>query len=386
MGIFDKIKKFFQRVIPGGKTGREVAGPVPTAGTDRQVAEQRAAPREAPKDESPAEAIERVSGGDRDDSRLGEEIVPQEIMVPFKQTIDGVETTIMVTESQKEFLEGAPQGMDSTISPITGDPSQPTFARQPETIKSLQRFLIAQAAITPLLGGAPAGFGKVNSNTKTLKEVGKLLKKFFGKKALLFYGAWAGSVGVGLYAQSEAVESISINMGKYLIPEAERTGDWSAVNDAMEAAKEITDISVWEKILFASPVAVFPGALNKLKGNAIGVTILDKYTQDQQVKQELGQTEEAYWKQRDEDRAEEDRAVIDFYNDERKKQLIWEREASEEGRNEDAAFWRKEREKQRKLEAEDREAIAVFWLEYKKEAQRIADNSRPSQLNFGGLF
>jgi len=52
---------------------------------------------------------------------------------------------------------------------------------------------------------------------------------------------------------------------------------------------------------------------------------------------------------------------------------------------ETARFWAAEREKQREKEAEDRQAIADFWLAYRKLAQEIADNSRPSNLGFGLL-
>ena len=54
-------------------------------------------------------------------------------------------------------------------------------------------------------------------------------------------------------------------------------------------------------------------------------------------------------------------------------------------RNEEAAFWAREREKQRELEAADRQAIADFWEAYKKTQQKINDNNRPSNLKFGLL-
>ncbi len=63
--------------------------------------------------------------------------------------------------------------------------------------------------------------------------------------------------------------------------------------------------------------------------------------------------------------------------------IDWEREAEIDARNEDAAFWRKEKEAQMKREAEDRQAIANFWNEYRKMAQQIKEDTRPSNLNFG---
>ena len=61
----------------------------------------------------------------------------------------------------------------------------------------------------------------------------------------------------------------------------------------------------------------------------------------------------------------------------------WEREATVAARNEDAAFWRREREKQRAAEAADRIAIAKFWQAYRKQAAKLAEDNRPSKLNFG---
>ena len=199
------------------------------------------------------------------------------------------------------------------------------------------------------------------------------------------YVGWATSVGVGLYAQAESPEGISINVGKYLVPEAERTGDWTAVNEALALAEEISDLSIWEKIIFASPFAVIPGAWNKLRGNAAGIAILNKYAEDQQRKQDLGQTETQYWEQRKIDEAEQDKFTVDYYNEERKKMVEWEREAKVAARTNDALFWRNERIKQRQMEAEDRQAIADFWTAYRKESQKIAADNRPSNLNFGLL-
>ena len=54
-------------------------------------------------------------------------------------------------------------------------------------------------------------------------------------------------------------------------------------------------------------------------------------------------------------------------------------------RNADAKFWKEQQRDLRKLEAADREAQADFWLEYQRLRQRIAEDSRPSNLKFGLL-
>ena len=228
-------------------------------------------------------------------------------------------------------------------------------------------------------------FGKAQVNTKTAALSINMVSKFFSPKAMLFYAGWAGSIGMNLWAQAEAPEGIMFPVTKFLIPEAERTGDWSAVDEALAMADEVTDLGTWEKILGVTPFALIPGALNKLKGNIAGKEVMKKYTADQKVKQETGQSEADYWKERRVEEIEDDKAAINYYNEQRKLMVEWEREATVDARNADAKFWRKEKEKQAKKEAEDREAIAKFWLAYRKEAQKIAENNRPSNLNFGLL-
>ena len=233
----------------------------------------------------------------------------------------------------------------------------------------------------------PSGkiISEVVVNTKTIAQTKSILSRFFSAKALTIYGAWAGAVTIGKWGQAEAAEGITFPMNKYLIPEAERTGDWTAVNEALALADEITDTNIWEKIALWTPLAPFVGIPKKIQGAAAGVAILEKYTDDQKRKQEIGQTETQYWEQRAIDQAEQDKFAVDYYNEQRKNMLEWEREAKKQARNEDAAFWREERVKQFKMEEEDRQAIADFWIAYKKEAAIIAENSRPSNLNFGLL-
>ena len=59
--------------------------------------------------------------------------------------------------------------------------------------------------------------------------------------------------------------------------------------------------------------------------------------------------------------------------------------AERKARNEDAKFWAEQAAKERELEAEDRKAIADFWIQYRITTQKIAENNRPSNLNFGLL-
>ena len=249
---------------------------------------------------------------------------------------------------------------------------------------------IGKDGVTTLRTTTDLATGKITSqvqvNVKTVAQSGKIVSRFFRSKALKIFGGWVALVGVGLYAQAESPEGLSIPIGKFLIPEAERTGNWTAVNEALALAEEVSDMTTWEKIIAASPFGVIAGTINKLRGNAAGVSILTQYVEDQQIKQANGETETQMWERIRQEQADQDKFTVDYYNQERKKMIQWEREATIEARNDDARFWREERVKQQKMEEEDRQAIADFWAAYRKESQRIAADNRPSNLNFGGLF
>lgn len=235
------------------------------------------------------------------------------------------------------------------------------------------------------IGKLPSGaIGAIAINSKTAGLVGKILGKFFSKKTLAFLGASASAIFLGQWGQAEAGEPISITM-RDALRQAQETGDWTIYNEAMNARNEITDLATWEKILLWTPAAPFIGITNKIKGAITGGVIMDKVAEKEKVRQETNQTNEDYWESTRKEKAEQEKQNIDYYNEERKKITEWEIEAKKAHRDEDAKFWAKEKEKQRKKEAEDREAIADFWLNYKKEVQKLYEDSRPSNLNFGLL-
>ena len=284
---------------------------------------------------------------------------------------------------------------------------------------------LASAAKFPGLG---LKVGNAFSNAKTTALSNTALGKVFSKPAMAFYGAWASSVLIGLWATAEAPESIAFPQLKFLIADAERTGDWSLVDEAEKAKYEILDLSTWEKIIRFTPAA-FILINKKIQGAVAGAAVTTKIIEDKKKQQEEGTTEADYWDERREEQAEQDKAAVDYYNEQRKIMVDWENEAKlaverekqdifEAGakrtraaelglagekqaifeasaartraanikaREEEAAFWRKERAKQSQMEAEDRKAIADFWLAYRKEVLKLANDNRPSNLNFGLL-
>ncbi len=261
-----------------------------------------------------------------------------------------------------------------------------TFGRIPlkPNLKDIAAGKFGATTATFARVGSTVKFGQVAVNAKNIGLATNVLKKVLSKPAMLFYGSWASSVLIGLWATAEAPESIAFPEQKFLITDAVRTGDWSLVDEAEVAKYEVLTLSTWEKILRLSPLS-FLLINKKIQGALAGAKITSKIIDDKKKQQEEGTTEEDYWSERRKEQAEDDKAAIDYYNEQRELMIEWEREAKKDARNEDAAFWRKEKVKQRKLEAEDRKAIADFWLEYKKETIKMASDNRPSNLNFGLL-
>ena len=72
------------------------------------------------------------------------------------------------------------------------------------------------------------------------------------------------------------------------------------------------------------------------------------------------------------------------YNFQLQQQLITLREDSRRrGDRASARLWAKHAEEQRELEAADREAIRLYWIQYWEMKLQMQDENRPSKLNFG---
>ncbi len=272
------VKKTVQTVIPGGSKG---------------FLEPKAAPTQAPAPTpTPSPTTQRSSDSTRD--RISSIIdrtkeVGGDVIEQLSNLVEGKDVTIGDTT--------IPTGFGGMTDPETGEEIQLQMGTLPIGLASgttaVKGFLNWGKTIskTQKVGKISKTGKQVQTNTKTVSLVNKILSKAFSTKALLFYGAWAGSVGMNLWAQAEAPEGIMFPVTKFLIPEAQRTGDWSAVDEALLLADEVSDIGFWEKWIGMSPIAIVPGALNKLRGNIAGKEILKRYREDQKVKFETGQTE-----------------------------------------------------------------------------------------------
>ncbi|MCP6720499.1 MAG: hypothetical protein KJI72_04250 [Patescibacteria group bacterium] len=242
------------------------------------------------------------------------------------------------------------------------------------------------AAKTLTLSKTGALIGKVATNPKTIASSISMISKIaiqLKKPAYVVaaIGAMIGTYPWAEWAQTEAGEILGFSSRSAI-----NTGDPETIRQFQEIQAEIVDKNIWEQIARLIPganiVTAFRNKMNAIRAQAI---VNNKLMADAIIQLETGESEDAKWSRVREEQAEQEKANIDYYNEQRKQMVEWEREAERDARNKDAAFWRKEKENQRRLEEKDRKAIADFWIAYRKEALKIANDNRPSNLNFGLL-
>ena len=210
----------------------------------------------------------------------------------------------------------------------------------------------------------------------------KILKQF-GKPALI-----AASIGaiIGTYPWAEWAAGEAREIMGFTMTRAINSGDPEIMREAQAEQDEIFDRNVWEEIARWIPgVNIAAAFTDKMKAMLAQKAVNDKIINDEIQKIESGETDDDKWRRIKEEEAIQDKAAVGYYNEQRKLMLEWEAEANRNQRDADAEFWRKERAMQSQKEKEDREAISKFWMAYRKQMQKLADNSRPSNLNFGIL-
>ncbi len=217
-------------------------------------------------------------------------------------------------------------------------------------------------------------------NSATTRLTGKMLGKVgFTMAAAAFI---ASSVGTYPFAKFEIVEGLD-KIG-YARTRAMGEGRFDLVDALNQLQDEILNPEGWDAILQKIPFAnVYNSVTQNIKAAEASRQVFDKLIEDEKTKIETGQTDAELRKKNKEEEDNMFRETTKFRLELEAEYAENEREARENQRNDDAKFWANERAKQRKKEAEDREAIAIFWNEYRKKKQQIAEDNRPSNLNFG---
>jgi len=293
---------------------------------------------------------------------------------PFAKEHISATTNNQFVNSALEFIANSPAATALALSGVTG---------------------LARGAIG-LIGGkaATSSIGNVNlvgastgiagrgivANSINTKATGSLLVKAgFSVAAALFIQKAAETYPFAKFEIAEAMDKLG-----YARAKAVQEGDQEAVNQLNQLQDEILNPQGWELVLSKLPwTNIHRAASRNIDAAISGTVVFNKIIADNLQQEANGETDSDKWKRARQEQAEMDKAAVDYYNEQRKQQLIWENEARAEARLDEARDWSLAQEESRRKEREDREAIALFWLEYRKKSQEIADNSRPSNLNFG---
>lgn len=240
--------------------------------------------------------------------------------------------------------------------------------------------------------GNSGGASTIVSNTKNVNLAKEWLTKLlmkdgkFNPKSILKIvtglAAYTTATAIGQQQMSERGESIQYLM-KDLRWEAKESGDWETVHEAEAILESLLNLSLTEQVGKWTPLSLLIGADKKTEAATKSLILQKQLNKDLEIQQETGETENDTFVRNQQEIQEMKMATTDYYNEQRREMLEWEREAEIQARNEDAAFWKKKNEESALKEKEDMEAIAKYWEAYRKEKAKQYENSRPSNLNFG---
>ena len=329
---------------------------------------------------------------------------PQEILTPETKTEDvNFATRVQrrfedLSESIAEVIRGGPAkeedkkfgGLDITAL-AKGAFFGPTLSTQATGV-----FNAGQ-----LIGKGKGGFIKgaiVNPKTRSQTiEWGIKVAKQFKKPpfvatalAIALYTAIKEGVGGSVFKDFVGMEEAAQQVGgpKWVAyQQGKKTGDWTIFEEARALEDELyKDNTMWENVISNIPWLNGKVGLNDFRQAGIDAgNLWDELAKNEIIQQQTGETDEEKWARIGEKQKQDDIDVIDYYNQQR---IITDKiieDLEDQDMKDDAAFWRNERAIKRKEEREDLIALGKFWQEYRIEANKIQENSRPSNLNFGLL-
>jgi len=230
--------------------------------------------------------------------------------------------------------------------------------------------------------GLPGQTVKLANNPKNARLLGKSL----GLAGFTVAAAFLIKDGITTFGFSR----FQINEGAQAIGMARHAAIEAGRQDLVDALdqleQEIYNPQGWDKFAQDMPwLNTFNTAGIQAKANQFATNVYKKIAEDKAKQIEEGTTDEDVFRQGRQEREESEDRIVE---NRLAKQKIFndnERQAEADGDEEAAKLWRREGELEREREAEDRQVIADFWLEYHKRKQEIDDNNRPSSLNFGLL-
>ena len=261
--------------------------------------------------------------------------------------------------------------------------------------------------VASLIGRAPIKVSVVGGGIGVNAKTASLATSFAGRIAAQFKKPEFVAVALGVILYTAIKESRSgevlgkfvgmeeaaqvVGMPKWLAyANAEEVGTpeaWALFEQARELENALyADQDMWDEVIAKIPWANALAGLEKFRAAGIASGIIwDKLAEMKKFQQENNLTESDMYAKARQEQFDMDLAVTNHFNEQRliTDKLI--RDAKIDARNEDAAFWRNQKELDYKREAEERQAVADFWSEYNKQKAKLYEASKPSNLNFGLL-
>ena len=197
------------------------------------------------------------------------------------------------------------------------------------------------------------------------------------------------------WSRTEAQEIMNFGL-----KEAIKNGDPQLIEEGLALQQEILARDAWENIAEKIPwVNIKEGFNEKYNALQFQAKVSAQVVRDLQAAANSSQISQGgtssngwdanVWLETKEKaniaEIETQKTISENWNNSRKDMIKWERAAAVQARNEDADFWRKERELSFKKEAEEREKAAQFWMEYRKKIKEFEEDNGPSTLSFGLL-
>lgn len=269
------------------------------------------------------------------------------------------------------------------------------FASNAKTVSFTQSWLQKLFTQAKLIRTVPVTTGVAGETATIVSTTSEVSIKSVVTAAGLAGGIVAaiGSYPFAGFIKEEALQAVG-----YASSSAIREGDVQGAREAINFQKQLLNPTVWKRIMESIPFVNTINALTDFYQAAaidakIKETMFDNMLQDMDQSQQdpdsvgddaLSESDK-HWQRIREQQSQQEKDLIDYYNDERKKLVEWEREAEKAARKEEAAYWRKQQEIMSEREKKDQQAIIEYWLAYRKQLQKMYEDASPSNLNFGLL-
>ena len=232
------------------------------------------------------------------------------------------------------------------------------------------------------------------ANTATKKLVGKSLVKS-GFTIIAASYIIKEAVGTYPFAAFQITEALqALGLARWQALEANRP---DLVEGLDQLQVEILNPTGWEKWISGLPWAnTQRAAIKGVQAGEASRKVFAAIIEDKKIQMETGETDDNKWARIHQKELDQQKEVIVFRDKTKKEYLKYEIEAHAAAHSaktnserafmrESGKFWAAQAAEQRRLEAEDRLAIAKFWMAYRKESAKIAEDNRPSNLKFGLL-